>query len=403
MTRLSLLLLSLVVFTACQDDDDPIAPILNVPATYAFERDGQSTVSFDGQTTRIQMAEELVDALKEPQRSELELDNMFRNAGPNGEDVDPFAQAELNSSSKSIRSKVAASRDYFFADATSSAAIRSDFDGWIAAQVSEVFPRWNELATPGQAGQIADGSSTRYVNGQGLEYDQAFGKSLIGALMVDQMLNNYLSPAVLDEAQNRADNDAIVPADGQAYTTMEHKWDEAYGYLFGNSANPASPIADLGEDDFLNKYLGRLEGDADYAGTAERIHTAFRTGRAAIVAGDYDERDRQADIIQRLVSRIVGVRAVYYLAQGATALENDPTKGGAFHDLSEGYGFIYSMQFTRNPDTDRPYFSGTEVREMLDELTADATGFWALEAEPLRAMARRIADRFDLNYAEAAE
>ena len=40
-------------------------------------------------------------------------------------------------------------------------------------------------------------------NAGGLEYNQLVNKGLIGALMVDQMLNNYLSAAVLDEADNR--------------------------------------------------------------------------------------------------------------------------------------------------------------------------------------------------------
>jgi uncharacterized protein YjaZ len=49
---------------------------------------------------------------------------------------------------------------------------------------------------------------------------------------------------VLDEADNRTNNDAKVLEEGELYTTMEHKWDEAYGYLYGDpsipSANPNS-------------------------------------------------------------------------------------------------------------------------------------------------------------------
>ena len=51
--------------------------------------------------------------------------------------------------------------------------------------------------------------------------------------MADQMLNNYLGSAVLDAGTNTADNDAGTLADGKNYTTMEHKWDEGFGYLYG--------------------------------------------------------------------------------------------------------------------------------------------------------------------------
>ncbi len=51
--------------------------------------------------------------------------------------------------------------------------------------------------------------------------------------MTDQILNNYLSPAVLDAGDNVTKNDNDILADGKDYTTMEHKWDEAFGYLYG--------------------------------------------------------------------------------------------------------------------------------------------------------------------------
>jgi hypothetical protein len=389
--------------TACQDDDDIAPPALEVPTSYSFERNGTSTVSFSGQSTRIAMAGELSSALLNPSNSEEKLLNMFRNEGPNGEDVTPFNDAELNAATKSIRSKVAASKDYFSANATDAAAIKNEFDGWIAAQATEVFPRWNQVATEGQAGQIADGSRTRYVNAQGLEYNQIFAKSLLGGLMLDQALNNYLSPAVLDEAQNRSDNESGITATGESYTTMEHKWDEAYGYLFGASADAANPLVTLGEDDkFLNEYLGKVNEDSDFAGIAETIFQAFLRGRAAIVAGDYAERDRQADIIQRELSKVVAVRGAFYLARGADAIETGATRSSGFHALSEAYGFIYSLQFTRNPSTGAPYFSRAEVNQMLDQLSPEQGGLWQVTPETIRSIGQDMAQRLDFSYEAAA-
>jgi len=406
MTHLRLLpiLLLLLVFTSCEDDDDitPLRP--EVPTSYTFERSDESTVSFSGQTTRIAMAGELTSAMLNADNSAEHLLNMFRNEGPNGEDVAPFTEASLNEATKSIRSKVAASSDYFSTNATDAATIRNEFDGWLTAQASEVFPRWNEVATEGQAGQIADGTRTRYVNAQGLEYNQVFAKSLLGGLMLDQSLNNYLSPAVLDEAQNRSDNDSGITATDKAYTTMEHKWDEAYGYVFGASADPANPLLTLGEDDkFLNEYLAKVDEDSDFTGIAQTVFQAFLTGRAAIVAGDYPTRDQQADIIQRNLSKVVAVRGAFYLARGADALEDGTVaRTSGFHALSEAYGFIYSLQFTHNPATGTPYFSRDEVNQMLATLSPAEGGLWQVTPETVRSLARDMADRLDFAYEAAA-
>lgn len=401
-TLYSLSIFLLFSLIACEED--PVGPNLNEPATYTFSRDGASTVSFDGQTTRIQMATELVNALKDFDNSSASVMlEMYRNETEAGEDANPFENAALNASSKSIKSKVAASADFFSANTATAAQIKADFETWINAQVEEVFPNENELAEAGKAGQIADGSSARYINAQGLEYDQAVGKSLIGALMTDQMLNNYLSIAVLDAGENRANNDTDVVEEGKNYTSMEHKWDEAYGYLYGTSADLADPNATIGADDgFLNKYLGRLEGDEDFAGIATDIYAAFKKGRAAIVAKEYEIRDEQAAIIREKVSTIIGVRAVYYLQQGKLGIENDDL-GAAFHDLSEGFGFIYSLQFTREPNSNGPYVSKAEVDDILADLFEEGpNGFWDLTPTTLDQLSEKIADKFDFTVAQAA-
>ncbi|MFK7934141.1 MAG: DUF4856 domain-containing protein [Saprospiraceae bacterium] len=397
-TRL-LLVFSMFVFSFAACDDDTTTPIVEIenPATYNFTRAGQSTVSFGGQTTRIQMGEELISALKTFDTTEDALLNMYANANA------PFSSADLNDSDKSIKSKTAASADYFSANTATAAQIKAEFESWMQAQVVEVFPNENELAEAGKAGQIADGTSARYINAQGLEYDQLVGKGLIGALMLDQTLNNYLSPAVLDAATNVADNDAEVVLEDKNYTSMEHKWDEAYGYVYGTAQDATNPNATIGEDDsFMNKYIARVNGDTDFTGIADDIFEAFKLGRAAIVAGEYELRDEQAAILQEKLSEMIAIRAVYYLIQGKINIENGET-GSAFHDLSEGYGFIYSLQFTRKPNTDQPYFSGEEVDAFLTDLLDDgANGLWDVAPATLDNLAETIAAQFDFTVAQAA-
>jgi hypothetical protein len=390
---LSVLVVSAMVFVSCSKNEGPTVVPVVAPQTYAFDRDGSTSVSFSGQTTRIQMAEELGDAMKDPSKTDTQLDMMFNHAEGNAD----FSDAALNSSSKNVRSKIAASSDYFASNSTESNSIKADFDGWIGKQTTEVFPNWGEDAAAGSAGMIQEsgGGSKRYVNAKGLEYNQAYLKATIGALMADQMLNNYLSTNVLDAASNVADNDADVLASEKNYTTMEHKWDEAYGYLYGNETNPAVP--ELGADDFLNKYLAKVDSDADFNGVAQDIYDAFKLGRAAIVAKDYELRDAQANIIRDAVSKVIAVRAVHYLQAGKASLGSD--MAGAFHDLSEGYGFVYSLRFTRNTSTNAPHLPSAEITAFLSTLM-EGNGFWDVTGATLDQISDRIASAYGFTKEE---
>lgn len=396
-------LAGVALFSGCGDDDLPSSGI-NTPLTYDFTRNGQSTVSFSGQTQRIQMATELINAMVDfDNATAVSLLEMYRNETAAGGDADPFALADLNTSTKSIKSKVAASRDYFATNTAEASVIKADFENWINDQINEVFPNENVLASAGTAGQIADGSSVRYINAKGLELNQAVNKGLIGALMLDQIANNYLSTAILDEGSNVDDNDNGVLADGQNYTTMEHKWDEAYGYLFAAASNTANPIASLANNDsFLGKYITRVEGDPDFTGIAGEIFSAIKLGRAAIVAKDYTVRDLQADLIKTRLSEIVAIRAVYYMQQGKNSLElPTPDYGAAFHDLSEGFGFIYSLRFTRDFETNQPYFSKSEVDGLINDLMGGANGLWDVTPATLDAISDAIAAKFNFTVAVA--
>lgn len=396
---LPLLLVGTLCTIGCNDDDKE-NNTLTVPDQYTFLRDGSSSVSYSGQTTRILMAEELIDAVADHDIAINRVLEMYANQDANGGDVDPFDNADLNASTKSVKSKVAASNDFFSNSTAESAAIKADFEQWMRDQKQFVAPNADQEASAGVAGQIADGTKTRYVNAQGLEYNQAVAKGLIGALMADQIANHYLSTARLDQGENRTNNDSGTLAEGKNYTTMEHFWDEGYGYLFGASADANDPVATVGSDDsFLNKYLGKVNGDSDFAGITDDVYKAFRTGRAAIVAKEYDERDAQAKIIQSLVSKVIGVRAVHYLQQGKNALSGE--KGGAFHDLSEGLGFVYSLRFTKADNGSR-LFSQSEVDGFINTLTA-GNGFWDITPAQLDAMSESIASKFDFTVAQAAD
>jgi hypothetical protein len=211
-------------------------------------------------------------------------------------------------------------------------------------------------------------------------------KGLIGAFAADQIINNYLTSSKLDAAKD--DNDAGVlhytsPNATEANVTkMEHYWDEGFGYLYGLD-NQTYP--ELGKGVLLNKYLIKVEGDEP--GIAKKIYDAFALGRAAIVAKNYTLRDEQAQIVKSELSKVIGYKAAYYLRSGGAKKTAGKT-ADAFHALSEGYGFILSLQFTQDQDG-VPYMSNTEVSNILSELMA-GNGLWDRTEAELEAMATEI-------------
>ena len=394
-----------ILFVGCSSDDDntvdPVDPIITAPATYSFYRGVENSVSYGGQTTRIEMASQTASAIKDNSKTQTQLDAMFTHV-EGASDFEDVPGLDLNGSSKNVRSKTAASIDYFSSNTTVSNALKADFDGYLEGQVQNVFPNWDTTASSGISGQLQEngGGSTRYINGKGLEYNQAFAKGLIGALITDQILNNYLSTDVLDAGDNRENNNNDVLEEGKYYTTMEHKWDEAFGYLYGAEEDPQGLVPVLGADDFLNKYLAKVEGDPSFEGVATDIYNAFKLGRAAIVGKNYTLRDEQVSILREKISLIIAVRSVYYLQAGKEYLTSNPAK--AFHNLSEGYGFIFSLQFTRKPNTDSPYFNKTAVDGFIAQLMV-GNGFWESTSETLDLMSEQIAAEFGFTVEAAAD
>ena len=372
---LSLLFVSPFIFNSCDTDDDDHDhdhdhDVVVAPATYSFERDGASTVSFSGQTCRLQMAKDIYDLMNDADGATVsEFLTMFNE----GTGFD-FAYT----CGKNVGGKTAASP-------TASSTVKAQFEDMFTVLVDEVYPNWTSSASVGVSGQITTSTGSTYqVDGKGLEIDQAFIKGLMGAMVVDQMTNNYLTPSKLDGDGTTNNTDGLGAGE---YTDMEHYWDEGYGYLYGynnehvgGSDNNANGPAE-GTGVLVNKYLKKLN-EGSHPGIANVIYDAFKLGRAAIVAGDYDLRDSQANIIRENMDKIIAQKAIDYLSGAAITIESGAPREDTFHGLSEGYGFVMSLQFTS-------YFSNSEVNSMLDQMMA-GNGFWDISADDLNTMVGQI-------------
>jgi hypothetical protein len=356
-----------------------------LPEEYSFTRDGVSTVFYSGQTARLRMATELKSAMNNISYTQEQINNMFSSGTG-------FTDATLDASGKNVRGKTATSP-------IAQSTVRPLFDSWIEEFTTVVAPAVTAgtTASSGVAGSYteADGSRTVKVTSKGFELNQVFSKGLIGALQVDQIINNYLSFSKLDGA--REDNDAGIyaythPAATEAsITKMEHYWDEGFGYLQGLDSQFKSGLGTAPNKDSanLNYYLNKINGQDNEAGISDAIYNAFIAGRAAIVNKDYEERDKQAGIISAEISKVIGYKAHYYLVGGAEDITNGDW-ASALHALSEAYGFILGLQFTKD-SSGNPYMTNTEVNDLLSRLSAGDGGFWERSVEELNTMADEVA------------
>lgn len=360
----------LSLFVSCDNESNVnIEKQVEVPDTYVFTRGGESTVSYVGQTTRLEMTASLMEKLNIENVSSSSLLSMF-NEGTG------FSDAALNSSGKKLGNKTAAYGD---------ASVQPKIEGFLTEYAEDVSTNFSTDAAAGVAGShTGAGGRTVRINGKGMELNQVFAKSLIGALVMDQVAHGYLSASKIGDA---VDNDATALGAGE-YTPMEHHFDEGFGYVYGQEANITEAATPAGSGVLYAKYLKKVN-ISEEVGLATEIYDAFKKGRAAIVANDSELRDAQAEIIKIKMSRVILHKAAYYLRGAAEAkAASSIDYADYFHGLSEGYGFVLSLQFTYDQNG-ISYFSHAEVNTMLSTLEA-GNGFWDRTPAELNEIAEQI-------------
>ena len=367
-------ILSLAVFStllfSCSDDDLVVddSVVVEAPDTYTFTREGETTVSFGGQTARLEMAASLMGQLNSENVLASDLLTMFN-------DGTGFGDSTLDDSGKKLGNKTAAYGDE---------SVVEDIRAFITEYADVVSTSFSTDAKAGVAGShTGAGGRTVRINGKGMELNQVFAKSLIGALVMDQVAYGYLSATKIGDAVEN-----VALEDGKNYTKMEHHFDEGFGYVYGQESDITAAASPDGSGVLFAKYLKKVNASEE-PGIATEIYDAFKMGRAAIVANDSEVRDAQAEIVKTKMSRVILHKAAYYL-RGAAEAKSAAAVDYAdyFHGLSEGYGFVLSLQFTYDQNG-VSYFSHAEVDTMLTALEA-GNGFWDITPEELNAMAAQI-------------
>lgn len=332
-------MMAAAVFTSCQKDEETQTcedAGFTVPETYIYtDANGNSTVDYNGQAQRLEMLDEMTAYMKGTNTpgttvNAQTLKNMYANDGYTWTDADNLG---MTGSSKQLKSKTAAG------SGTADPAVQAYYENLMDEMdaLSQTTTAGETNGGPGQGGVVLSttNDTKQYLqSANGMEYTQLIEKGLMGAVFYNQICVVYTGSGKMD-----VDNTtAVDPDNGKYYTTMEHHWDEAYGYFTTATDFPAS-----GTDRFWGKYANGREG---VLGSATALSQAFRTGRAAVAANDLEARDAQIAIIRAEMEKVAGGTAIHYLNSAVANFGDDALRN---HALSEAWAFMGVLPFGYEP------------------------------------------------------
>ncbi len=391
----TLLLSAVVIVSSCSSDSDDTNPLsctlATTPTEYAFtDSDGNSTVYYGGQASRLGAAEDVYNTLNaDAVYTEAQLISDFAINNIEGKFAENVGNGTYGSNGN--RATIVSDLHQIFADYELASA---DFAA-------------GAVAAPAQAGLLPKndgaGASIYELTSDGWEVDQQYAKMLIGALCLEQNAYDYLTKIDLTNDNSERGYDGNQAWGATHYTKAEHYFDEAYGYVYGldhhangDGYNFAGDLDDeINNDLFLGKYLHKHDGTgASGFNWRDDAYNAYILGRQAIVENCQDVLDEQITIINTTLSKVVAWHAADYLSKASDDALSSNDYSSYNHGLSEAWGFVYSLQFTKMSNG-MPLFSHDEVNDMITEMnTTTAWGFKNTDgAARLQEMADQINSR----------
>ena len=327
--KLLFLLSSSMLFlsSACEDDDhDDHAHEeevkITTPTTYTFNSrfvEGESSVSYSGQVVR-----------------NLLINDIKTQMGTDAGSGNPATLLSMMANDNADRSILAGSGlttvQTKYQDISS-----SQLNDRLTAVDSYIIPGYDANATAlinGWVNELAQAGKTR---ASGIRLDQITQMTLWGAVSYWQATSKYMSKIPTD--------DNTVAVDGKTYTSMEHHWDESFGY-FGaaldyntaytdDSDRKSDPYFDSNNDgkiDFKSEFnvgwaitaakrdvCSGCDTNYDFTKT---IFDAYLEGRTLIVnQADLSEILVQRDLIMNTWEKVVAAVSIHYVNDVAADIE----------------------------------------------------------------------------------
>ena len=354
--------------TSCEKSEVISQNQLDIPATYKFERNGQTSVSYSGQTDRLNQLAEMKAMLQTADAgsivSEIDLLDMYANTGGDANGNFTF------SSSKQLKNKT------FDLDQTY-------FEGMLkSAAAASVNGSNGVLASMGTAGLITRGgnNSTILVDEKGFEFTQVFEKGIMGGVFYYQIVNVYLTDDKIGDAVDNENVDSV-----KNYTDMEHHFDEAFGY-FGAPVDFSSDYQGTESPRYWAKYSNST--DAVISGMNTSIMDSYKTGRSAIVANEHTIKTSQVSELNTYFGQLAAASAIHYANEAKATTD----QGDLLHVLSECYAFTRALRYA-NPN--QREFSPTEVETLLTNTFND--NLWLVKASDLNNLIDALSTAYGLD------
>jgi len=332
----SILSLALFTFTSCdKDSDGPNITPYTIPSAYTFDN-----IEFSEATAHVKMLDGINKYAGKTQSSmdkvpldQSKIDNMWTNTG------NPFDTAWLNTSGTSLSEVI-----------SDAPTFKGYLDALVTLSAQDLTPAAN-----GTAGYINRNAGKILVTEKGLELVQAFQKGTMGASLFKEGI------ALLDQVSS-SDNNTVVPGKG---TEMEHTFDLAFGYFsIPVNYDTTTEFATNNKPSLL--FWGNYIRERGlYIGANDIIWKAFRTGRAAIVAKDMVEVNKQVTIIKEYWEKVAAAAAWAYITLPQAQSGNLSSQ---FHALSEGFGFVSALKY--RPSTSK--LTDAQYQQIVSILGPDA-------------------------------
>lgn len=346
-TYTALLLAGIALATSCKKDKDVVTPPTeevvtpyDVPTTYNF-----ANADFLKASQRVKMGAELNSYLGTANNAVItsaKANDYFDNKSSLF-----TTDASLNASGVTLAEKT-----------TDAAFFRGHFTTQATNSLSNTVTAIN-----GTAGIVVSGTTKRLVGPTGLESNQAVAKGMMGALFFKEAVT------LLTNIPND-DNKTVT----NGTTLAQRHWDEAFGNL-GVPVNYDPTVTYVNTDPtrplLWGGYLAE-RGKEILAG--KTIFDAFLKGRAALGGHDKVVVAAQIKIILDKWEQLNAAAALEY-STIPTRSVNVGNQATQFHALSEGFGFIYSLQF-------RATTSKLSAADYATLKSIFATNFYTLINEP---------------------
>ena len=315
---LSLIMISMFIYTGCEDDhdhddDDKVVKITE-PATYTFNSrfaDGVSSVSYSGQVVR-----------------NLLINDIKTQMGTDAGTKNPATLVSMMANDNADRAILSASGmttvQTKYHDIST-----SHLNDRLTAVASYTIPGYDANAGALVNGWVQETVANGKTRATGIRLDQMTQKTLWGAISYWQATSKYMSKIPGD--------DNTVAVEGKSYTAMEHHWDESFGY-FGaaldyntgytdDNDRKSSPYFDSNSDgkiDFKTEYnvgwavtaakrdlCTGCDAGLDFTKT---IFDAYIKGRTMIVNQEpLAQILEQRDLIMATWEKVVAAVTIHYI------------------------------------------------------------------------------------------